>query len=113
MAKKPDRDALCRELLTIEKKHEKDFARMGEIKSMLKVDAGGDNFKIVISGLGEVSVSAPRDKYLEAVKPEIAVEAFLELPKGERSSLIKRGLVIEAEQWKEAYYGSVRTKLYP
>jgi hypothetical protein len=112
MAKKPDRDALCRELLTIQRKHSSDFARMDEIKSMLKADADGSNFKIVVTGLGEVSVSAPQKKYLEGVFPEVHVETFLGLPTSERKALIKRGIVVEAEKWKEAYYGSVRIKTF-
>lgn len=111
-AKKPDRDALCRELLTIEKKHSADIGRMTEIKSLLKGDAKGENFKIVVTGLGEVGVSAPKEKYLEGTAPELVVASFLALPIAERKALLKRKLVIEAEQWKDAYYGAVRTKLY-
>lgn len=112
MPKKCDREALCRELLTIEKKHATTFGRMAEIKSALKADADGENFKIRIEGLGEVNVSAPREKYCEGVAPEIVVEKFLALPAAERKALLKRGLVVEAEQWKSAYYGSVTPKLF-
>jgi hypothetical protein len=111
MAKKPDRQALCRELLTIEKKRTADFTRYDAIKAELKTDAS-ENFKIVVNGLGEVSVSAPKPKRCEGTAPELVVENFLKLPERERKTLIKLGLVIEAEQWKSAYYGSVTTKLF-
>lgn len=112
MAKKCDRDALCRELLTIEKKHVKDFARMDEIKSLLKADAGGVNFKIVIAGLGETSVSAPKEKHLEGEADELVLEKFKALPEKRQQALRALGVVATVEIWKKAYYGSVTTRLF-
>lgn len=112
MAKKCDRDALCRELLGFESKLVSDFARIAEIKSQLKADAGGENFQIRVPGLGVVKVSAPRDKTCTGVAPEIVIDKFLALPAAERKDLIKRGIVVEAEQWKNAYYGSVTAELF-
>ena len=113
MAKKCDRDALCRELLGIEKKHERDFARMGEIKSLLKGDADGVNFKITVKGVGEVSVSAPKPAQLEGETQELVLANFLDLPERRRQSLIEQGLVVTVPIEKKAYYGGVTTKLYP
>lgn len=112
MPKKCDRDALCRELLAIEKKHADDFARMDEIKSLLKADAGGVNFKIVVTGIGEVNVSAPRDKSLEGETQELQLEKFKALPERRREALIEQGVVATVEIWKKAYYGAVTTKLF-
>jgi len=111
-SKKIDRTALARELLGYEKKLFEDLARMSEIKSLLKGDANGENYKITVKGLGEVKVSAPRDKVCTGVTPELAVDKFLALAKGERTALIKSGVVVEAEQWKSAYYGSVTAELF-
>ena len=113
MGKKLDRDALCKELLTIEKKHEKDFARMGEIKSLLKGDADGINFKITITGLGEVSVSAPKPASLEGQTQELVLDRYLALPEKRRELLIEQGLVITVPIEKKAYYGGVTTKIFP
>lgn len=111
MAKKPDRKALCEELLTLHKKHAEAFAREAEIKSELKADAT-ENFQIRIEKLGIVKVSAPRPKACTGTAPEVVVEAFLRLPERERKRLLERGIVIEAEQWKNAYYGSVTAELF-
>lgn len=112
MAKKVDRDALCRELLSIEKKHTKDFARMDEIKSLLKADADGVNFKITLAGLGEVNVSAPKPERLDGTKQELKLETFLALPQKRRELLEEQGIVSTVEVWKKAYYGSVTTKVF-
>ncbi len=114
MAKKPDTDALCTELLKLTAKTEADDARKKEIKTELLRVAGenGDNLKIVIDKLGVVKVSAPRPKECTGVAPEVVVDTFLRLPDRERKDLIKRGIVIEAQQWKDAYYGSVRPELF-
>ena len=112
MAKSTDREALCRELLGFERKLFDDLARMSEIKSLLKADAEGENFQVRIAGLGLVKVSAPRGKSCTGTAPMIVVDKFLELPKSERNDLIKRGIVAEEQQWKNAYYGSVTAELF-
>jgi hypothetical protein len=112
MAKKPDHEALCRELLNIRKKHAEAFAREDEIKSELKTGAA-ENFQVKIDyKLGVVKVSAPKPKRCIGTAPEIVVETFLKLPENQRKSLVERGIVIEAEQWKSAYYGSVTPELF-
>jgi hypothetical protein len=114
MAKKTDTEALCRELLTIRRKHADVFDREKEVKSQLTAAAGekGENLKITIEDLGIVKVSAPKEKRRTGTAPEIVVEAFLRLPERERKDLMKRGLVAEVEQWKSAYYGSVTAELF-
>ncbi|HEX4041076.1 MAG TPA: hypothetical protein VHY10_05195 [Xanthobacteraceae bacterium] len=109
--KKLDRDALCRELLTLAKKNESDLARMKEIKSDLLAGAT-ENDKVKIPGLGVVKISAPKPKECTGIAPELKIEIFLALEPRERKELIKRGLVIEAEQWKGAYYGGVTPELF-
>jgi len=111
MAKKLDREALCRELLTIEKKNSKDLARMTEIKSLLKGD-DDSNFKIVVRGLGEVSVSVPKPERVTGTAPELSVENFLAMSETKRQQLVDRGLVSIVDVVKAAYYGGVTTKIY-
>jgi hypothetical protein len=111
MAKKPDREALCRELLTLCKRNAEDDARRNEIKAELKGDAD-ENYKIKIPGLGVVKVSAPKDKSCTGTAPEIVVEAFLALPNGQKEKLLERGVVKIAEQWTGTYYGSVTAELF-
>lgn len=111
MAKKLDREALCRELLTLCRKNAKDDARREEIKATLKADAI-ENDKIKIDGLGIVKISAPKPKQLKGTAPEISIEAFLKLPEKERDKLLERGIVAIVEQWSGAYYGSVTAELF-
>ena len=114
MAKKADRQALCDELLRLRKKHLDAFTREKEIKSELTRSAGeaGENFKITIEGLGVVKVSAPKDKRCTGTAPEIVVDKFLALPASEQKDLTRRGVVVIAEQWTGAYYGSVTPELF-
>lgn len=114
MAKKPDTDALCTELLKLTRKTEADDARKKEIKTELLRVAGesGENMKIIIEKLGLVKVSAPRPKECTGVAPEVVVEVFLALPEREQDRLKERGIVKIAEQWKNAYYGSVTPELF-
>lgn len=111
MAKKPDREALCEELLKLQKKHEADFTRIKEIKSDLLAGAT-ENCKVTVDRLGTVKISAPKPKECTGVAPELKIEAFLALDARERKDLMKRGLVAEVEQWKGAYYGSVTAELF-
>jgi hypothetical protein len=111
MAKKCDREVLCRELLTLHKEHADDFARIKAIKSDL-LAAAEENDKIKVAGLGVVKISAPKPKQCAGVAPELKIEAFLGLEPRERKDLLKRGLVAEVEQWKGAYYGSVTPELF-
>jgi hypothetical protein len=110
-ARNHDRTALCRELLNLHKKHEGDFARIKEIKSELLANAS-ENDKISIKDLGVVKISAPKPKECTGIAPELKIDAFLKLEPRERKDLIKQGLVVEAEQWKNAYYGAVTPELF-
>jgi hypothetical protein len=112
MPKKPDRKALCRELLAIEKKHAKDFGRMDEIKSILKEDAAGENFDVTIAGMGKVNVSAPKPKRMDGTRQELCLETFLALPQARQEKLEEQGIVATVEIWKDAYGGRVTTKLF-
>lgn len=111
MAKKPDVQVLCDELLRLAKEHEADFARIKEIKSELLAGAT-ENAKITVNGLGVVKISAPKPKECTGVAPELKVHAFLALEARERKDLIRRGLVAEVEQWKGAYYGAVTPEIF-
>jgi hypothetical protein len=111
MAKNFDRDALCRELLGIEKKHAKDLARIAEIKAALKEEAD-KNYQIRIDGLGIVRVSAPKPERTEGEAHALVVDKFLALPCRRRETLIEQGLVVTAPIIKKAYYGSVSVELF-
>lgn len=111
MAKKPDTDALCRELLALCRKNAEDDARRDEIKAELKKGAV-ENFQVTVAGLGKVKVSAPQPKRCTGTAPEVVVESFLALPQREQDRLTERGIVRIAQQWKNAYYGSVTPELF-
>ena len=112
--KATNREKLVRELLELRRKYAPYEPRDKEIRALLiqSAEDEGGNFKIM-DELGKASVSAPQPKRLTGTAPEVVVEKFLALPKADQNTLIKRGLVRIAEQWKDAYSGQVRVDLFP
>jgi len=108
----PSRRALAEELVKLKSKHADVYAREKEIKKALIADADGENFQETIKGIGVVNVSAAKDKRCKGTAPEIVVDAFLRLPKAQQDRLTEKGVVIIAEQWSGAYYGSVSVELF-
>jgi hypothetical protein len=106
------RSALCEELAKLRRKHADAFAREKEIKKLLIEDAGDENFQVAVRGVGVVKVSAAKPKHCKGTAPEIVVDAFLKLPQAQQDKLTEKGVVIIAEQWSGAYYGSVTVDLF-
>lgn len=112
--KSPDRRQLAEELVGIHKEHRKVFERMDAIKASLKQLAGeaGASFQELFSDVGKVSVAPPKPKTFKGRVPECVPEKFYALPKGEQTRLEKQGLIVQADQYTGAYYGSVTVDLY-
>jgi hypothetical protein len=110
----PSRRTLAEELVKLKSKHAEVYAREKELKSALIKAAAdaGENFKETIEKVGVVKVSAPKDKTCKGTAPEIVVDAFLKLPQAQQDKLTEKGVVIIAEQWSGAYYGSVSVELF-
>lgn len=106
---------LCQELLELERDHPEIFARMDEIKTLLKAEANTvGSFRETFTDaklVGWVSVSPSKDKEVIGEGPEILVTAWSQLKQPKRDKLIADGLVKLVPLIKGASYGQVRTKL--
>ena len=109
-----ERRALAHELLGLERKHGKDFARMEDIKRALREIATdeGENFKEEFAGEGVVKVAGRKPGKLKGIMPELAAEKFLSLTERRRKTLQDAGLVIMAQQFSGTFYGSVTTEVF-
>ena len=112
-AKAPTRLDLCRELLEIERDNPAIFARIDEIKTLLKLQADVDgSFRETFANLGYVSVTPAKAASITGERPAIVVEAWSVLKQPKRDKLIADGLVSIEQIVKAASYGQVRTKLH-
>jgi hypothetical protein len=106
---------LCRELLVIERDNPAIFARIGEIKTLLKVeaDATGKIREVFAEKdlVGFVSASPSKPEETLGEGPEIVVGAWNQLPNHRQQKLIEQGLVKIEPIVKGAYPGQVRSKL--
>jgi hypothetical protein len=119
-----NRDKLAQELCDLRKKYalspalarEKpaDDARDVEICAQLKKDAAkSDNFRVTIDRLGQVTVSAPRDKAATGETYEFMLDIFLAASDAEKKRLMDKGYVKKVMQYSGAYYGAVTVELFP
>ena len=90
------------------------FGRIDDLKTRLKAVATGlkANFKETFAGLGEVSVSASREKTFKGNLPIVVPEVWNALPKKERDTLEKKGIVKMEPSYTGAFYGKVEVKLF-
>jgi hypothetical protein len=108
------RRALVEEGLRLLKIFQPHEPRYDEICALLKQDAkeAEQKLKVIVAGLGEMSISPPKGRHCEGTEPKLVIDVFLNSPKRERERLIEKGLVVIVEQWKDAYGGRVTPKLY-
>lgn len=102
---------IAEELVKLRAQHAPVFAREAELKSALK-NGAEENFKETFQGIGEVSVSAAKDKRFKGTVPQLVPEKYLGLTDARREKLVSDGLVVEAEEWTSPYYGAVTVKLF-
>lgn len=104
---------LCRELLEIERDNAPIFARMDEIKTLLKLQSETDGkFRETFANLGYVSVSPPTLERVTGEAPVVAVDAWQALKQNRRDKLLEEGLVKIEPIIKGAYHGQVRVNLH-
>lgn len=113
-AKAPTRAELCRELLEIERDHPEIFARIEEIKTLLKLEADkvGSTFRETFANLGWVSASPAKPARVTGSRPAIVIEAWTALKQPKQDKLIADGLVVIETIGVGASYGQVRTQLH-
>lgn len=106
---------LCQELLELERDNPDIFARIGEIKTLLKAWADNNGkFREVFADrnlVGWVSVSPGKPEEVIGQGPEVIVDAWSKLKQPRQEKLIADGLVKIVPLVKGASYGQVRTKL--
>jgi|SRR5215467_8524167 len=108
-----DREKLAEELIRLRRVYEPHEARDKEICAELKrLAAGAGNFEVVIKRKGRIKVSAPKEKAMKGIAPEIVVDKFMALPERERAKLTERGIVRMEPQYTGAYYGAVTVELF-
>lgn len=107
------KEKLAEELIRLRRLYEPHEARDKEICAELKRLAAGDgNFEVVVSGKGRIKVSAPKDKAMKGIAPEIVIEKFMALPDRQRDRLRELGVVRMEPQYTGAYYGAVTVELF-
>jgi hypothetical protein len=112
-AKTPTRSELSRELLEIERDNAALFARIDEIKTLLKLVAAADGkFRETFAELGYVSASPARPEEITGNAPVLQVGIWNDLREARRDKLIEDGIVRIEPIVKGAYHGRVDVKLH-
>lgn len=107
------RQALCRELLTIQSTNPDIFARIEAIKASLKKLADSDgNFRETFVDLGYVSVTPARAAQTLGEGPVVRADVWNGLTDTRKEKLREQGLIAIEPIVKRASYGQVRVKLH-
>lgn len=113
---KMDRRELAQELISLERKHGRVFARIDDLKSALRklATAANQNFKEEFAGKGVVKVSAGHAGEFKGILPEVNHERFLALPEKKRAELTNEdtGIINMTAKHSKPYYGSVTVELF-
>jgi hypothetical protein len=114
MGKKPDRRAVCEQLLSLRLKHAKIFGEMDSLKAELILIAGDakDGFREVFAGKGRITVAAPKAKEFKGDIPEVNPVAFYALSDAKRQKLIDDGLITLVRTWTREFHGRVDVKTF-
>jgi hypothetical protein len=114
MSAAPDRRELASELLAINRKHAATFARIDDIKTVLRKIAtdAGESFKEDFPGKGVVKVSAGRPGEFKGIMPEVVPATFLALGEAQREKLLAQGIIKMNPIHGRPYYGSVTIELF-
>lgn len=109
---------LAEELVDISRRlqaqHEKDFARIDELKELLKASAteSGASVKEVFEGKGKVNASGDKPSEFKGDLPEVNGVAWTALTKAKRDKLVEQGIVKIVPTWSREYSGRVTVKLF-
>ncbi len=113
-AKGPDRRELCKELLALRIKHADVFARIDELKAdLIKVAAdAGEGFREVVTGKGQITVSAPHGAEFKGHVPEVDPRIFDALSEVKRKKLIDAGIIKVVAHYSRDFHGRVDLKVF-
>jgi hypothetical protein len=109
-----ERDALCAELITLEREGLPRVARVAAIEARLKqiADERGASFKVTLSNGDYVQVSPPVAAEFKGNVPVLQTEAWQALKPAKHESLMKIGLIKIEPQWGRASGGRVTVKVF-
>jgi hypothetical protein len=108
-----ERNALCAELIRIERYGRPRVTRAAAIEARLKQIAalGGESFKVTLATGDYVQVSPPVASEFKGNVPVIVTEAWQALKPAEQRAHVKSGLIRIEGQWGRATGGRVSVKV--
>jgi hypothetical protein len=109
-----ERDALCAELVAIERENAPRATRAAAIEARLKQIAGErrESFKVTLPNGDFVRVSPPILAEFKGDAPVIVTEAWQALKPAEQHAHLKSGLIRIEPQWGKSSSGRVTVKVH-
>jgi hypothetical protein len=109
-----ERDALCAELIALEREGLPRVTRAAAIEARLKqiADKRGESFKVTLSTGDYVQVSPPVAAEFKGNVPVIVTEAWQALKPADQKTHMKSGLIKIEPQWGRASDGRVTIKVF-
>jgi hypothetical protein len=109
-----ERDALCTELIALEREGEPRVTKAAQIEARLKQIAGerGESFRVTLPNGDYVYVSPPVAAEFKGNVPVIVTEAWQALRPAEQKAHVKSGLIRIEPQWGRASSGRVSVKAF-
>jgi hypothetical protein len=109
-----ERDALCAELIALEREGAPRVTRAAAIEARLKqiADQRGESFKVTLSNGDFVQVSPPVAAEFQGNIPLLQTEVWQGLKPAKHDQLIKLGLIKIEPQWGRASSGRVSVKVF-
>jgi hypothetical protein len=109
-----ERDALCAELIALEREGQPRVTRAAAIEARLKqiADKRGESFKVTLSNGDYVQVSPPVPSEFKGNVPVIVTEAWQALKPAEQKVHVKSGLIRIEPQWGRTSGGRVTVKVF-
>jgi hypothetical protein len=109
-----ERDALCAELIALEREGQPRVTRAAAIEARLKqiADKRGESFKVTLANGDYVQVSPPVQAEFKGNVPVIVTEAWQALKPAEQKAHAKSGLIRIEPQWGRSSSGRVTVKAF-
>jgi hypothetical protein len=109
-----ERDALCAELIALEREGAPRVTRAAAIEARLKkiADQRGESFKVSLSNGDFVQVSPPAAAEFKGNVPVVQTEAWQALKPAEQRAQVKSGLIKVEPSWGRASSGRVTVKTF-
>jgi hypothetical protein len=109
-----ERDALCAELIALERQGAPRVTRAAAIEARLKqiADERGESFKVTLANGDYVQVSPPVAAEFKGNVPVLQTEVWQDLKPAKHEQLVKLGLIKIEPQWGRPSGGRVQVKAF-